>query len=333
MQLGGCLLRLFACVLLCAALAGCVVSRAPLFDAASEAVTPLPAHLVLTDKKATPVTLTGNRYAYATDAQKTSFVSFYDIGLPGFFLLQLESQDSSGKPVEMASGYYALYALGRLGNGTLAVYTIPDAAEIEARLGAGNVPHQRSDVLFAFEDKAALVAGMRALAASSKLQSSMGAGFTLPAPPEQAEDFPVEGYTDTDLMKQIYDGDFDKDTVPPAPVYAQEFMQMFANTDECRSLVDASSFTKITAIAAGRLAGDLLGLNQQGMPQMPQTHNLDEILSQAFQGGAQTMGRGAQLTQRADADAQLFYDRHGCQSPVAERFFRNLNHWIDLMGG
>ena len=45
---------------------------------------------------------------------------------------------------------------------------------------------------------------------------------------------------------------------------------------------------------------------------------------QGFNAGAETFG-GMMLSQAsAEADARLFYSRHGCDSPVAARFFNNV---------
>jgi hypothetical protein len=148
-------------------------------------------------------------------------------------------------------------------------------------------------------------------------------------------DFSTNGFTDPALMKEIYEGKFDSQSVPPAPIYAQEFMSMFVHgeQEECNHLVNPSSFAKITAIATKRMVQDLIpGLNQP-TPDMPQQHpqKLEDFFTQGWNMGSATMGRANQLTQRADSDAKVFYSRHGCQSVIAQRFFRNLNSWIDLL--
>jgi len=159
---------------------------------------------------------------------------------------------------------------------------------------------------------------------------------SLPQDYAAGADFSTNGYTDPAQMKEIYEGKFDSQSVPPAPIYAQEFMSMFVHgeQEECKSLVNPSSFAKITAIATKRMVQDLIpGLNQPTleMPQQQHPRKLEDFFTQGWNMGSATMGRANQLTQRADSDAQLFYDRHGCQSEIAQRFFRNLNSWIDLL--
>jgi len=57
------------------------------------------------------------------------------------------------------------------------------------------------------------------------------------------------------------------------------------------------------------------------------TGGLDGAALGGYAAGQEITRSFAMRSDRAFDDAQLFFDRHGCASPVARRFFKNVDRW------
>jgi hypothetical protein len=136
--------------------------------------------------------------------------------------------------------------------------------------------------------------------------------------------FTSEGYSNPAFFDALYNGAFSRIDSRSVIVYLQEFLSMFHNTDGCRDVIDGAAYAKITMGATvGALGQWLGGLQSAG----PNTGNLDDAFKRGWNAGANTSIGMAAMVSKADKDAQLFFDRHGCDSPVARRFFGNLEVW------
>ncbi len=140
--------------------------------------------------------------------------------------------------------------------------------------------------------------------------------------------FPTAGYSSPEFFKAIFDGRTKNMRLSQFGLYLTSFLSMFTNAEdvpECRSVVSQATLYRI----AGAGSADVLGQIFGGLAQAHRNRGggRDGAFSQGFNAGAGTFG-GMMLSEAsAKADAQLFYDRHGCKSPVARRFFGNISNF------
>jgi hypothetical protein len=130
--------------------------------------------------------------------------------------------------------------------------------------------------------------------------------------------FPTEGYSNPAFFRAIYEGRTQGMRVSQVGYYLTAFFSMFTNAEddaaECRNVVSKTTLLRIGGAGSADALKQVLG-------GLVQAHRQGDGISAGFE----TFG-GMMLSEAsAKADAQLFYDRHGCQSPVANRFFSNIS--------
>jgi len=139
--------------------------------------------------------------------------------------------------------------------------------------------------------------------------------------------FPTEGYSNPKFFRAIYEGRTQGMHVSQVGLYLTAFLSMFTNADddaaECRNVVSKATLFRI----AGAGSKDMLGQIFGGLAQAHRNQGggRDGLFAQGFNAGAGTFGGMALSEAQAQADAQLFYNRHGCDSPVAHRFFSKIS--------
>ena len=112
--------------------------------------------------------------------------------------------------------------------------------------------------------------------------------------------FSSSGFNNGSFFEAIYQGQGIAAS-PLTMTYVQELLSMYYKSDmsECSRLVSPDTMLK------GGLAGTFGALGALGSPT-----------------------RLASQVNNAQSDAQSFYDRYGCTSMIARRFFSNLSSWI-----
>lgn len=138
--------------------------------------------------------------------------------------------------------------------------------------------------------------------------------------------FPTEGYTNPKFFRAIYEGRTEEMRVSQVGLYLTTFLSMFTNAKdapECRNVVSQTTLFRI----AGGGSQDVLGRIFGGLAQAHRNRggNRDDLFGQGFDAGTGTFGGMILSEASAEADAQLFYSRHGCDTPVATRFFGNIS--------
>jgi hypothetical protein len=138
--------------------------------------------------------------------------------------------------------------------------------------------------------------------------------------------FPTEGYSNPAFFRAIFDGRTEGMHVSQVGFYLTAFLSIFANAEdapECRTVVSQATLMRIAGAGSVDLFGQILG----GLVDAHRNRggSRDDLFGQGFGAGSKTFG-GMMLSEvSAKADAQLFYSRHGCRSPVAVRFFGNVS--------
>ncbi|WP_395666249.1 hypothetical protein [Methylocella sp.] len=326
-------------ILLSVMLSGCISSKTPLITEV-DAVTPLPDAFVLAEidtsgkfvvRKSKVETFNVSRNNKTYLLKDTGSVRFYPYRKNmNTFIAQLDY------------GFITEYGIVNIIQKELIVSITANMAELKS----ANIKFEEGAVGPLFSDKAQLIAAGDILVAHFEAirrfkiitndndrlelqrfiaaQEQAGTG-SQPAP---ASSFTTSGYTDPELMREIYEHDFQG---APAPVYAQELMSAFFNEDGCRQLINRTSFAKISAIAAQRVAHDIVLGDRSLTTRSPRPGAWGEFFAQGWNQGAGAMNQATQFTKRADDDAVLLYTRYGCQSPVLKKFFDNLSAWIDAL--
>lgn len=143
--------------------------------------------------------------------------------------------------------------------------------------------------------------------------------------------FTAEGYSNPEFFKAAYEGKL-KDANPGRlAAYLTEFLSLFRNTDDCRSVVSAYAYSKIAEHGQMDVLGQMLG----GMANSRNRHTPGDFAGAAkagYETGREFRLNLAMQVDKARTDAQLFYDRHGCDSPVARRFFKNIETYAAALG-
>ena len=130
--------------------------------------------------------------------------------------------------------------------------------------------------------------------------------------------FPTEGYSNPTFFRKIYEGRTQDMQVSQVGVYLTAFLSMFTNADEgasgCRNVVGEAALLRIAGAGSAEMLDKVMG-------GFARAHRQGD----GFRAGVSTFGGMLLNETSAKADAQLFYNRHGCQSPVASRFFGNIS--------
>lgn len=138
--------------------------------------------------------------------------------------------------------------------------------------------------------------------------------------------FTSDGYSNPDFFQSMYDGKVSNigDTGETA-MYLTEFLGPIQRAEGCDAYVSTLTMSELTQADQGAVFGQMLKSMQQA--QSNGTGNLDDAATEGYAAGKQLTRSFAMRSDQAFDDAQLFFDRHGCASPVAQRFFKNIGSW------
>ncbi len=137
--------------------------------------------------------------------------------------------------------------------------------------------------------------------------------------------FRTDGYSSPEFFRAVYAGGLKGKPSSAQILYVQEFMMKFVETEVCSGVIDSGAYVNIVAKASASAIGQIFGGLVNSARQ--RSGDLGEAFQQGVDAGREVMSGLAVQVQQADGDARLFYGRHGCDTPVAKKFFTNLQTW------
>jgi hypothetical protein len=147
----------------------------------------------------------------------------------------------------------------------------------------------------------------------------------LPPPaPVRVPGFPTAGYSNPKFLDAIYQGQTEQIELGSVGFYLTDFTGMFTRSDiaECQGVISTATSAQIAAAGSMDVLGQIFG----GLAEAHRDRggSRDDLFGQGFGAGAATFGGMALSEAGAEADAQLFYSRHRCDSREAKRFFEQV---------
>ena len=141
--------------------------------------------------------------------------------------------------------------------------------------------------------------------------------------------FSSSGFSDPALFDAIYEGRTSGMQASAYGDYLVAFVSSFTGDggpDECQGVISAASVGSLAVAGASdalaQMFGGLLAAHQNG------ASSLGDAFGQGAAAAGGAMGGMAVRETQAQADAQAFYDRYGCATATARRFFANLDGFI-----
>lgn len=135
--------------------------------------------------------------------------------------------------------------------------------------------------------------------------------------------FIADGYAFPQVMQGVYDNRLSAEAMAAQGPYWLVFLDLYRNRPDCARLVSDGTFGKFyLAGQFGELKGVFGALAEAHRG--PSNGDFGRDAQQGWNAGMDFTKSMLGSISRAKEDAQLFYDRHGCNSPVANRFFSNI---------
>jgi len=138
-------------------------------------------------------------------------------------------------------------------------------------------------------------------------------------------DFSTEGFIARDVLAGLYEGPSSKSLSRDAILYVLQFTDRFNST--CGALNLNVAVKHATRLATGKLLGNFWGSAGAIEGNRGYASREDAAIT-GMTLGAVVAANAQQQADYANRDAQTFYGRYNCTSPVADRFFKNLKAWI-----
>ena len=145
--------------------------------------------------------------------------------------------------------------------------------------------------------------------------------------------FSSADFSNPEFFQAIYDGDFKSLQADPTGLatYVSTFVDSFAGTPGCGQVLSNQAMASIRGHVTAKVFGMFLG----GAAGARHDHAPGDFAGAAGAGaraGDQLSRRLGAMIDKGKADAQLFYDRYSCDTPVANRFFNNLDTFSKMLG-
>ena len=138
--------------------------------------------------------------------------------------------------------------------------------------------------------------------------------------------FNTEGFSNPRLFQLIYDGNLRELQVDRSDLagYLVSFMEPFRGTEGCGIMISRGNYSKLVQMGQANVVSMMFrGLADSRSQTAP--GDFEGAAQSGFRAGQQFGSDLGALVDRGEADAQLFYDRFDCRSPVADRFFGNID--------
>ncbi len=129
--------------------------------------------------------------------------------------------------------------------------------------------------------------------------------------------FTSEGFSNPAFFQSIYDRNFAQ-RERSQTIYVSTFIGIFNRENECRGIATHGLNVHAAQLVQGAVWSQLLDAVRQSQA----------AGTIGFQEGRGVTASLAMQVDRAESDAQLFYNRYACDGAVAKRFFQNLGHWL-----
>jgi tetratricopeptide (TPR) repeat protein len=141
--------------------------------------------------------------------------------------------------------------------------------------------------------------------------------------------FVSKGYSNPGLMQNLYDGVFNniKGNTSDIGAYLTQFVGLFENTGGCDNIISAKARLKLAQQSGMNSLGKMFGMMAQAKKDRNQTGNF----AAGYNAGQQMTENIVVEVEAIRQDAQLFYERHGCQSTVAKQIFGNIDKYTLVM--
>jgi len=145
--------------------------------------------------------------------------------------------------------------------------------------------------------------------------------------------FESSGFSSPDLMQAIYDKKLTKGDIADSELrgYAFSFLEPFFNTEDIRPPISRTVYFKLAqgakVEALGQIFGDLAASRRDNP-----SRGIGDSFSKGFQEGQAMSQKLVAKAERGRADAELFFERYGVETPVARQFFDNLEFYIQHLG-
>ena len=145
--------------------------------------------------------------------------------------------------------------------------------------------------------------------------------------------FLSNGFSNPEFFQAIYDGDFKSLQADPTALatYISTFVEPFEGTPECGRVISNEAMAAIRGHVGAKVLGMFLG----GAAGARHDHAPGDFVGAGGAGaraGGQLSRDLAAMTDKGKADAQLFFDRFSCDTPVAKRFMKNLDLFARKLG-
>jgi hypothetical protein len=240
------------------------------------------------------------------------------------FQLEISNSDSSSPLIT--------YGLMTIEGQTVQLFFPKENAQPETR-------DQLIDSLRALEDRLSSARKVRfAVATNPNQMTSIGnaiaketsdtlATITSAAPRQAAADddaaFPTDGYFSPAAFRSAYADALTPESFRSQSIYWFAFVHPFHADQECAHLVSDNTFNRFLILAhIGELNGILDSVTSQNRNY--KVGDWGAAAKAAIDAAAPNLQREISFISHGQEDARLFYERHKCSGPVAERFFGNV---------
>jgi hypothetical protein len=145
--------------------------------------------------------------------------------------------------------------------------------------------------------------------------------------------FSSEGFSHPAFFQAIYEGNYADINADPTDMatYLTTFIEPFTKTEGCGMVISRASFTKMSQHAQMAVLGKMLG----SMANARNDHASGDFVGAGVAGyraGEKFNVDIAAMVDKGHDDAQLFYERYGCDSPIAQTFFQNVETYANKLG-
>ena len=150
--------------------------------------------------------------------------------------------------------------------------------------------------------------------------------------------FNPEGFSNPEYFEAIYRGEVEKLKVSQTELATQlfNFITPFFQTSDCGRPISMVAAQKLGEHASMSNLGELLGGIVRSRRENPTSTgsrvDYEGVAKAGYQEGKDFTLKMSAQADVAQRDAQLFYDRHGCDSPVAKQFFANIEKYANNLG-
>ncbi len=146
--------------------------------------------------------------------------------------------------------------------------------------------------------------------------------------------FDSKGFSDPAFFQAIYDGTWKniKGDQTDLATYLETFIEPIIKTSDCGMVISQASFTKLAQQTQVNVFARALGGAASGRGASHTTGDFAGAAAEGYHSGEQITVNLAAMSDKGLDDAKTFYQRYGCQTPVAKQFFSHLEDFANNLG-